>query len=48
MCALIRNFLFNLQAKLAQDIIEKLESSNPDEKKNGLTTLSTIAEVCLS
>lgn len=31
-------------AKLAQDIIEKLESSNPDEKKNALTTLSTIAE----
>ena len=36
-----------LQAKLAQETYERLQSSNPDEKKNALSTLSGIAEVCL-
>lgn len=31
-------------AKLAQDLFERLQSSNPDEKKNSLSALSTISE----
>lgn len=34
-----------LQAKLAQEIFERLQSSNPDEKRNSLSALSTISEV---
>ena len=33
------------QAKLAQEIFERLQSSNPEEKKNSLSALSTISEV---
>lgn len=31
-------------AKLAQEIFERLQSSNPDEKRNSLSALSTISE----
>ena len=40
-------FLMILQAKLAQETFERLQSSNPDEKRNSLITLSSIAEVSL-
>ena len=38
-------FVVIVQAKLAQEIFERLQSSNPEEKKNALSTLSSISEV---
>lgn len=43
---LICNVPVALQAKLAQETVERLQSPNPDEKRNALSTLSNISEVC--